>query len=445
MLFAATIGIVTRFVHLPAPPISERAVRDAQLRRETLELERPQVVLLGNSMLGHGVNVIHFAMRTGLPIVKMWDGGVMSAWNYMTLKNLIIPSPGKPELVIVFFTDHYITEPTFRVDGVYRPCIDVLRHTTEPVLDRLAYGQNRDPLDYLVSEHWSLPRQRPIVKPLVENWVKGQVGDALDLEGTDAVNAAIARTFADHNLNKELFGQAQLKAMGTKSSDRKDFSALVELSFLPAELEIARNADIRLVYVRIKRVLDAEAQEAGEPSHDSPYLTQYMTDLRSYLESQGAGFLDFSTDLELKVEHFADGDHLGFEGRLIFTRLLAERLRGQLPSPKSARTPFAELRNLEQPVVLKGPFQAKPPFAWMAPASEFKDYANGPGDPYRSILEVFEDGVPLGPSVARTSEVADNGAGRFTHWQNSIYFSSSDGTDPNTNGRTYTIRFRIPR
>jgi len=60
-----------------------------------------------------------------------------------------------------------------------------------------------------------------------------------------------------------------------------------------------------------------------------------------------------------------------------------------------------------------------------------------------STLEVYEDGVRLGPPHSDVGEIEMKGRGRFIYWQssmnNDIYFSASDNSDPNTNGRTYTV------
>lgn len=58
----------------------------------------------------------------------------------------------------------------------------------------------------------------------------------------------------------------------------------------------------------------------------------------------------------------------------------------------------------------------------------------------RSDVLLYEDGKLLGPPHTSLYEVAVLGMGRYAHWKGnySIFaFSSSDNTDPNTNGRTY--------
>lgn len=55
----------------------------------------------------------------------------------------------------------------------------------------------------------------------------------------------------------------------------------------------------------------------------------------------------------------------------------------------------------------------------------------------RSTLQLWEDGRPLGPAHSGHEEVRAEGRGRYSHWSGWIYFSSSDNSDPCTNGRTY--------
>ena len=56
-----------------------------------------------------------------------------------------------------------------------------------------------------------------------------------------------------------------------------------------------------------------------------------------------------------------------------------------------------------------------------------------------SPLWLLEDGRPLGPAQTPHQEVARKGGGRFSHWTGSLFFSSRDNTDPNTNRRRYQI------
>ena len=60
--------------------------------------------------------------------------------------------------------------------------------------------------------------------------------------------------------------------------------------------------------------------------------------------------------------------------------------------------------------------------------------------PNSSTLEFIENGRRLGPGHSFHSEIATLGSGRYSHWQGYLVFSSSDNTDPRSNGRVYSIR-----
>jgi len=55
----------------------------------------------------------------------------------------------------------------------------------------------------------------------------------------------------------------------------------------------------------------------------------------------------------------------------------------------------------------------------------------------RSSLVVFEDDKPLGPAHAPHIDIREVGGGRYSHWHDFLYFSTTDGSDPRINGRHY--------
>jgi hypothetical protein len=57
-----------------------------------------------------------------------------------------------------------------------------------------------------------------------------------------------------------------------------------------------------------------------------------------------------------------------------------------------------------------------------------------------SAYVLLEDGVPLEHPHAPHEEVRTHGAGRYSHWGDCVYFSASDNSDPQTNGRSYQLR-----
>lgn len=62
-------------------------------------------------------------------------------------------------------------------------------------------------------------------------------------------------------------------------------------------------------------------------------------------------------------------------------------------------------------------------------------------DPTASELQLLEDGRSLGPAHSAHDAIRTDGRGRFSHWNEAtaLYFSTSDGSDPRTNGRGYEV------
>lgn len=88
-------------------------------------------------------------------------------------------------------------------------------------------------------------------------------------------------------------------------------------------------------------------------------------------------------------------------------------------------------------------FSAEERLAWIAPLP----HRVGPGDtteaPRRSPLVLFEDARRLGPAHTMHATIRDAGGGCYSHWHDYLLFSTSDGSDPNRNGRCYSAV--IPR
>ncbi len=109
-------------------------------------------------------------------------------------------------------------------------------------------------------------------------------------------------------------------------------------------------------------------------------------------------------------------------------------LTKQLPSPGFGRILRARLWPLYRGRLAD--FQNEIGHCYIAPAPErlLSDRDS------ESRIVVFEGERPLGPGHAAHADIRTLGAGRFSHWGPAMYFSTSDNSDPRTNGRAYTIR-----
>lgn len=88
---------------------------------------------------------------------------------------------------------------------------------------------------------------------------------------------------------------------------------------------------------------------------------------------------------------------------------------------------------------LQGPFRHVQGYAWAAQVPRHGAGCDTGELSRRSRLMLFEDGDPVGFAHAPHAHIQAHGTGRYSHWGDSLVFSSTDNTDPNANGRTYAI------
>ena len=67
----------------------------------------------------------------------------------------------------------------------------------------------------------------------------------------------------------------------------------------------------------------------------------------------------------------------------------------------------------------------------------FFTLADSPRRSTASQLDLYEGDRPLGPPHSQHEAIRKEGKGRYSHWGDYVYFSTSDNTDPRANGRTY--------
>ena len=91
---------------------------------------------------------------------------------------------------------------------------------------------------------------------------------------------------------------------------------------------------------------------------------------------------------------------------------------------------------------MSGPFSRQSGHMWQISAPQLcrlADNTHAPAGQHRSPVFVFEDDRQLAFPHSPHDDIRRRGCGRFSHWGDRIYFSTSDGSDPNRNGRLYRL------
>ena len=109
--------------------------------------------------------------------------------------------------------------------------------------------------------------------------------------------------------------------------------------------------------------------------------------------------------------------------------------------PVVAEKGFASSYDLRLGIVLDyiplKQFERRGGLAWFTPLPQLTHLADNVDDPNRSLVGVMEGPRMIGPAHALHELIRRWGRGTFSHWLDGIYLSTSDGSNPNFNGRCY--------
>ncbi|MBI1730904.1 hypothetical protein HY229_05720 [Candidatus Acetothermia bacterium] len=330
LLITVLIGVLTIScvsLAFASPKIRETNPRYIHDLQHTIELKKPDVILLGNSMLGEGIDPGEFEKLTGQRTLSFHQGGSESAYWYLFLKNIILTAKHRPKFLLLFFRDHFLTEPAFRVNGSYEDTISSIATDSEPLLDNLAYHNKSDLIGSMLMKLFNLYYKKESIRSFLENETKTAIERVLGAK-VGRVQSAIDHTFQESNLIPELATSQELSSEKAVNKESYHFNNAVNKSFLPPIIAEAKAKGLKIIFVRVKRRRDVV------PDAQPKELLQYIQDLKDYLHSQDLPIVDFTDDGRIRLEHFADGDHLGKSGRELFTPMLAESMDSYFKSPE---------------------------------------------------------------------------------------------------------------
>lgn len=291
--------------------------------RDQIDAERPDLVVIGNSLIERGIDFEQLSAASGLRAMRMSSGGSGSALWYLFLKNEILAAEHPPRYVAIVFRDNTFSVPNLSVEGKYAAIIDQFAGSEEPMLDQLAYLNYLSPGQRFLEQNIAWFRYNPAVRDwLVDSFRTPLVSSLFGVDGL-TIDGAVNSAFSPDKLDPTLATRVQQTAdpVAEQLSANYDLYANLDATFLPPLLQLATEHGIQLIFVHYR------ARHYVEYPDLSGTNDAYITDLRAYVEEQGVIFLDFAHDERITIEHFAEGDHLNGDGRILFTELLAAEFK----------------------------------------------------------------------------------------------------------------------
>ncbi|MBW2274163.1 MAG: hypothetical protein JRG96_12895 [Deltaproteobacteria bacterium] len=309
---------------------------EATTREQALKVRPSQgrIYLLGNSIFKTGIDVESLEARldpaTGVDF-EAHEGHYSSFW-YLVVKNAIAPVKPHPRLLVWGFRPTYALLPSFRT----RRACDIERFLgpDEEVYERLASESGdrlANPASIWLTEHSYFYSKRTELQRRLHRTLRGWGLASLYYLGDESaialgVELARGRELGDLVHRRLAAGPLALREEGIVDAGEKFVSgpaAPFDQSFVPHIAELIEAAGIPQLVLVFKPVAQLEGGM-------SPEARDFAEAATRYLENRGIPHVDFVEDPELRLEHYASGDHFNAAGRRIITRRVAEALQGLL-------------------------------------------------------------------------------------------------------------------
>ncbi len=324
MLLLAILSVVIPIRYGVRYPRQVGPLFDDYFKRDGLQAiatQKPQIVMLGDSVFMRGVDRKKLANETGKTVHGIGVAGSASALWYAVIKHNILPSPYKPEILIIVFRDTMLTTPGYRVNGSYFKQLDEYASPDDSLIIERAYVNLMNPLEKLTEGFFPLYGSRLRLRETLDHYIRYSGSNLLLGCDSDCTDIAMGTVFGAGNMEQNILGDA----IGTAEShlytpQALNFKRQLERSFLPEMVRMMRENGTQLIFIRTKTMRFPD--EDSEP----PELKTYMNELAAYLESNGVILLDYGQDERLKDEYFYDPLHLNEQGREVFTALIVDAL-----------------------------------------------------------------------------------------------------------------------
>jgi hypothetical protein len=288
---------------------------------DSLNAERPEFFLLGDSMPGQAIDELTLSAQLGKKVELVSLPGTASTIWYLIIKNNIVLAEHRPKYLVIFFRDSMMTVPGYRVTGRYFELIDEFATQSDTLLIERAYINQMGFLEKFMEARLPIFGSRWTIRKSIDYYIRYPLGRALLDCSTACTDLAMEVVFKQSNLDMVFLSQA-LNVADDYLYKRKtlNFEKQIDTSFLPEIIRLCKENNIQLVLVRMPIL------RFNDPSLQPPGLDEYIENLSAYLTENQIAFLDLDRK-NMPVEYFTDTLHLNEQGKMFFTQELAKALK----------------------------------------------------------------------------------------------------------------------
>jgi len=282
-----------------------------------LKKNKPEFVMIGNSMLASRINTSHLNSRISPDEAYLLalPGSGADLW-FLLFKNVLIGSGIKPKVVFFFFLERELTTPPFIPPDKYLDQLEVISTPYEPEYQDLMKKSNSTQKGILSHKY----RFKKFVKDTVET-------KASKIEHENSIKSLAFSVSQNNNAQWKVFSERINKIFSYNnfrgyankyeqlSTEKRpvSFEEQLPFSFLPNIIKLSKKHDLKLVFVRIK------SRNTASRNAVDKFEEQYVNSLRKYVESHQHDFHNFEKDKEITIDMYADGSHLALKDKKWYT------------------------------------------------------------------------------------------------------------------------------
>ena len=324
LIFLCGFFLVSRFylpahynIPYPAPLVFQFSPDIKKEHLKAIEQSRPELVLVGDSVLERGVDADLLSARSGVKSYAIYVPGSGTASWYLVMKNIILKSAEPPKYIAIVFRNTMLTVPQYRTTGRYQELLDDYASKNEPLLMELAFISQMNPIEKFSQQYIPLYSARLKIREELDSFLRYLPTSAMLGCDRECTNDAIKSTFGRE---VDLMALTQMMEDAAKTlydPEEMNFERQVADSFLPYMIQLAQENNVNLIFIR-----------TGIVGYEPPALEKYTKSLDAYLSKQDHVFLiNFDHDPRIKKEfYYNDGLHFNEYGKAEFTKMLADEL-----------------------------------------------------------------------------------------------------------------------
>lgn len=310
-------------------PVEQERTPAALVMEARLAEKPPQVLILGNSIAEHAVDLPALGKAMGgKPIQSLTVYASPPPTWYAVYKNRVLANGYRPELVLVIGTLDFFTQTQVRTE-MQRKALAEHVGVDEPVIASKSLGQQVG----RVPERVRLRRAA-----LREAFIEAGRLFFLRSDGTSVIRAreragqASVRVFEEDDRSDFALQRRVIPVVEVRGRSGGEGEQSIAASFVPDLVELASQSQARIVFVRAPLPPSSAAAAPGS--------AEAARDLVAWLNDNGAGYIDLSS-MGLAESAFRDATHLNARGREAFTKALATELVRIGADKEGALTPAA--------------------------------------------------------------------------------------------------------